>query len=110
MTNTFTPKFELESGTFNLFNMDKFRQFLIDNNVSVSIVSFAVAYYLKELIDSFYDNIMFCEDNTKKIDSYNICIFGINIRFGRFIISFLKFFISCILVFYIARFLTDLVN
>ena len=25
MTNIFTPKFELESGTFNLFNMDKFR-------------------------------------------------------------------------------------
>lgn len=110
MTGTFTSKLELEGSTFNLFNMDKFRQFLIENNVSVSIVSFAVACYLKELIDSFYENIIFCKDNTKKIDSYDICIFGINIRFGRFIISLLKFGISCILIFYIARFLTDLVN
>jgi hypothetical protein len=90
--------------------MVNFRRFLIENKVSVSIVSFAIAYYLKELIDSFYENIMFCEDNTKKIDTFNVCIFGINIRLGRFIISILKFSISCILVFYIARFLTDLVN
>ena len=110
MTDTFTPKFEFETNTFNLFNMDEFRKFLIENKVSVSIVSFSIAYYLKEVIDSFYENIIFCEDNTKKIDSYNICILGINIYFGRFIISLLKFFTSCILIFYIARFLTDLVN
>ena len=110
MTNTFTPKFELESSTFNLFNMDKFRKFLIDNNVSVSIVSFAVAYYLKELIDSFYENIMFCEDNTKKLTNYELCILNIKIKIGKFIISILKFLVSCLLVFYIARFLTDLVN
>tara|TARA_B000000475_G_C15975565_1_gene438806 strand:+ start:1093 stop:1422 length:330 start_codon:yes stop_codon:yes gene_type:complete len=108
--NTFTPEFELEKNTFNFLNMVNFRRFLIENKVSVSIVSFAVAYYLKELIDSFYANIMFCEDNTKNIDTFNVCIFGINIRLGRFIISILKFCISCILVFYIARFLTDLVN
>jgi len=106
----FTTNIELETTTFNLLNMTDFRKFLIDNKVSVSIVSFAVAYYLKELIDSFYENIMFCKDNTEKIDSYDICILGINIRLGRFIISFLKFFISCILIFYIARFLNDLVN
>tara|TARA_B100001564_G_scaffold360053_1_gene385172 strand:- start:3496 stop:3825 length:330 start_codon:yes stop_codon:yes gene_type:complete len=108
--DTFSSRFELNSNTFNLFNMDKFREFLIENKVSVSIVSFAIAYYLKELIDSFYENIIFCEDNTKDIDSYDICIFGINIRLGRFIISILRFIISCILVFYIARFLTDIVN
>tara|TARA_B100001559_G_scaffold306385_1_gene297569 strand:+ start:158 stop:487 length:330 start_codon:yes stop_codon:yes gene_type:complete len=108
--DTFSSRFELNSNTFNLFNMDKFREFLIENKVSVSIDSFAIAYYLKELIDSFYENIIFCEDNTKDIDSYDICIFGINIRLGRFIISILRFIISCILVFYIARFLTDIVN
>lgn len=106
----FTSNFEIEKTTFSFLDINEFRQFLIENKVSVSIVSFAVAYYLKELIDSFYENIIFCEDNTKKIDSYEICIFGINIRFGRFFISILKFTISCILVFYIARFLTDIVN
>ena len=106
----FTSNFEIEKTTFSFLDINEFRQFLIENKVSVSIVSFAVAYYLKELIDSFYENIIFCEDNTKKIDSYEVCIFGINIRFGRFFISILKFTISCILVFYIARFLTDIVN
>ena len=106
----FTSNFEIEKSTFNFLNIDEFRKFLIENKVSVSIVSFAVAYYLKELIDSFYENIIFCEDNTKKIDAFDICIFGINIRLGRFFISILKFTISCILVFYIARFLTDIVN
>lgn len=108
--NNFTSRFEMEKNTFNFLNIDEFRKFLIENKVSVSIVSFAVAYYLKELIDSFYENIIFCEDNTKKIDTYDICIFGINIRLGRFIISILKFTVSCILIFYIARFLTDIVN
>ncbi len=106
----FTSNFEIEKTTLSFLDINEFRQFLIENKVSVSIVSFAVAYYLKELIDSFYENIIFCEDNTKKIDSYEVCIFGINIRFGRFFISILKFTISCILVFYIARFLTDIVN
>ena len=82
----FTPNFELDANTFNFLNMDRFRKFLIENKVSVSIVSFTVAYYLKELIDSFYENIIFCEDNTKKIDSYDVCILGINIRLGRFIV------------------------
>ena len=100
----FTSNFEIEKTTFSFLDINEFRQFLIENKVSVSIVSFAVAYYLKELIDSFYENIIFCEDNTKKIDSYEVCIFGINIRFGRFFISILKFTISCILVFYIAHF------
>jgi large-conductance mechanosensitive channel len=108
--NNFNSNFEIEQNTFNFFNIDEFRKFLIENKVSVSIVSFAVAYYLKELIDSFYENIIFCEDNTKKIDAYDMCIFGINIRLGRFIISILKFIVSCILIFYIARFLTDIVN
>lgn len=108
--NNFNSNFEIEQNTFNFFNIDEFRKFLIENKVSVSIVSFAVAYYLKELIDSFYENIIFCEDNTKKIDAYDMCIFGINIRLGKFIISILKFIVSCILIFYIARFLTDIVN
>ena len=47
MANIFTPKIDFNKATFSL-NMIDFRKFLIDNNVTVSIVSFAVAYYLKE--------------------------------------------------------------
>lgn len=109
MSNTFTPKIELNSKTFSL-NMDDFRKFLIDNNVTITIVGFAVGYYLRDLIDSFYTNIMFCEDNLDFFNNYNICIFNIKIYPGRFLISLLKFLTSVILVFYIARFLNDLAN
>ena len=109
MINNFTPKIDLDPKTFSL-NMDEFRKFLIDNNITITIVGFAVGYYLRDLIDSFYTNIMFCEDNLKYINDYYICIFNIKIYPGRFIISLLKFIISVILVFYIARFLNDIVN
>lgn len=110
MSDKFTPQIEIETNTLNFFNYDSFRKFLIENKVSVTIVSFTVGYYLKDLIDSFYENIMFCEDNTKKLTKYEICILNIKIKIGKFIISILKFLFSCLLVFYIARFLTDLVN
>tara|TARA_B100001564_G_C20668855_1_gene685112 strand:+ start:1755 stop:2087 length:333 start_codon:yes stop_codon:yes gene_type:complete len=110
MSEKFTPKIEIESSTLNFFNIDNFREFLIENKVSVTIVSFTVGYYLKDLIDSFYENIMFCEDNTKSLINYELCILNIKVKIGKFIISILKFLVSCLLVFYIARFLTDLVN
>tara|TARA_Y100000814_G_C12061601_1_gene309721 strand:+ start:72 stop:404 length:333 start_codon:yes stop_codon:yes gene_type:complete len=110
MGTKFTPKIEIETNTLNFFNLENFRKFLIENKVSVTIVSFTVGYYLKDLIDSFYENIMFCEDNTKKLTNYELCILNIKIKIGKFIISILKFLVSCLLVFYIARFLTDLVN
>lgn len=110
MSDKFTPKIEIESSTLNFFNIENFRKFLIENKVSVSIVSFTVGYYLKDLIDSFYENIIFCEDNTKSLINYELCILNIKVKIGKFIISILKFLVSCLLVFYIARFLTDLVN
>lgn len=108
-SNNFTTKIELDSKSFSL-NLDEFRKFLIDNNVTVSIVGFAVGYYLRDLIDSFYNNIMFCDDNLNLINNYHLCLFNIKIYLGRFVISLLKFIISTLLVFYIARFLNDIVN
>lgn len=107
--STFTPNIELDSKSFSL-NLVEFRKFLIDNNVTVSIVGFAVGYYLRDLIDSFYNNIMFCDDNLDFINNYYLCLFNVKIYLGRFIISLLKFVISTLLVFYIARVLNDFVN
>lgn len=109
MVNIFTSKIDFDKSTFSL-NLVDFRKFLIDNNVTVSIVSFAVAYYLKDLIDSLYENIIFCEGNFDFIEKLSVCILNIKIYIGKFIITLLKFVISVLLVFYIARFLNDFIN
>ena len=74
MSGKFTPAIDFNPKTFNLFKTTDFRRFLIQNNVAAIIVSFTIGYYIKELIDSFYDNILFCETNTKKIKSRNMYI------------------------------------
>ncbi len=109
MTPKFTPEIKLDAKSFSL-NLTDFRKFLIDNNVTITIVGFAISYYLRDLIDSLYNNIMFCDDNLKTINEYNICIFNVKIYPGKFLISLLKFLVSTLLVFYIARFLNDVVN
>lgn len=109
MTNNFTSEIDFNKSTFSL-NLVDFRKFLIDNNVTVSIVSFAVAYYLKELIDSLYENIIFCEGNFDFIEKLSICILNIKLYIGKFLITLIKFSTSVLLVFYIARFLNDFIN
>lgn len=109
MTDTFTPKYEFESNTFSFIKIDDFRKFLVDNKLIVSIVSFTVAYYIKEVIDSFFDNILFCKE-TDLFNTYSYCFFNIKIKLGVFIKDILKFFISLIIVFYLARFLNDIIN
>ena len=109
MTNKFTPQIDFDKSTFS-FNLVEFRKFLIDNNVIVSIVGFAVGYYLRDLIDSLYENIIFCEDNLQHIINYSFCILNFRLYIGKFFIALLKFLISVLLVFYIARFLNDFIN
>ena len=105
----FSDKIDFNKDTFS-FDLVNFRKFLIENNITITIVGFAIGYYLRELIDSFYEHIIFCDENIHKITEYYIYIFNIKIYIGKFFISFLKFFISVLLVFYIARFLNDLVD
>ena len=109
MTDKYTPNIELESKTFSL-NLNDFRKFLVDNNLIVSVVGFAVGWYLKDLIESFFQNIILCEDNLDVVINYNICILNIKMYPGKFILSFVRFLVSTLLVFYVARFLNDLIN
>ena len=60
MTQSFTPKLELENNSFKFHDFTEFREFLIDNKVIVTIVSFTIATYLNELIKSFFDDFIFC--------------------------------------------------
>ena len=121
MTNIYTPLFE--PNTFNLFKTEKFREFLVKNNVSVTVVGFVVANHMLKLIDSFYNDIIFVcnEENMKEkptdcrsildhIYYFKLTFFYYNIYIGKFIISIFKFICSCMIAFYLARFLNDLIN
>lgn len=122
----FTPKFELNPTTFNIFDTVQFRKFIIDNNISATIVAFTIAGNMNRLIDSLYDNILFtCENEhlkkEKDNDSNKKCLSNFDylktkkiiynnyyIYYGTFIIDFFKFFISIIIAFYLSRFINDL--
>ena len=120
----FTPNFELNPTTFNIFDTVQFRKFIIDNNVSATIVAFTIAGNMNRLIDSLYDNVLFtCErEHLKKNESSEKkCLSNFDylktkkfiynnyyIYYGTFIIDFLKFIISIIIAFYLSRFINDL--
>jgi len=137
MTNSFTPSIELEKNTFNMFDTVAFRKLLIDNNVIITVIGFVIASNTNELINSLYRNIMFVcnednqnNENQKKTNNkkcnknvsivqllYNyklpINIYPLSyyeIYLGRFFISILKFILSCIIAFYLSRFINDILN
>ena len=124
MTDNYTTEYEIENNTFNLFKIDKFRRFLIENKVIVTVVGFVIGNHILKLIDSFFDNIILvCNDGNEKkeidikcrsiidhIYYFKITIYRYNIYFGKFFISILKFIISCIIAFYLARLLNDIIN
>ena len=66
MTDAFDPEYEFEKDTFNLIQTDKFRKFLVENRVAVTVVGFVVANNLVRLIDSLFDNIIFVNEETKR--------------------------------------------
>lgn len=116
----FTPPFELEFSSFYLTDTVEFRKFLVENNVTATIVSYTVATYLNELIKSFFDDFIFCglqndcnEEELPyvyKILKLEIIIYGMHFKIGKVIVAIMKFIISSILVFYISRLLKDIIN
>ncbi len=120
MTQSFTPKFELENNTYKFYDFSEFREFLVDNKVIVTIVSFTIATYLNELIKSFFDDFIFCFlspdcDQDKVPDfaflfKYELNILGIKIKLGKLFLALIKFTIAAFLVFFISRFFNDIIN
>ena len=120
MNQNFSENFELDWKTFYLTNTGEFRKFLIDNNVTATIVSYTVATYLNELIKSFFDDFIFCSLDSDcneedlplffKILRFKIQIYGMHIKLGKLFVALLKFIISTILVFYISRLIKDIIN
>lgn len=123
MTDKFTPEFELEADTFSLFKTAKFRKFLVENKVIVTVVGFVIANHLIRLIDSLYEDILFvCNDLQEEMKDdhckswldiiyyFKLTIFNYNIYIGKFVIQISKFCISVTIAFYLSRLLNDIIN
>ena len=97
----------------SIFNLNNFNNFLIQNNVIVTIVSFSIANYMVRLIDSLFENIIFSSE--KSIYTRNL-IFNVELvinkqrfKVGKFLFSIAKFALCVILVFIISIILNDMI-
>ena len=117
MTDSFTPPIELENKTLNVIDFVDFREFLVENKVVVTIVSFVIAHYMNDLIKSLFDDLIFCflaEDCKNKdissIFKYELELFNIKFKIGKLLLALIKFIIAAILVFIISRSFNDFIN
>ena len=123
MNNDFTPEVEIDANNLIPVDFVSFRQFLIENKVTVTVVGFVIGNNILRLIDSFFDDIILvCNTEKNKqediecvtiVDSiyyYKITINKYNIYIGRFIFAILRFIISGLIAFYIARLFRDVIN
>tara|TARA_Y100001954_G_C15460088_1_gene430396 strand:+ start:235 stop:606 length:372 start_codon:yes stop_codon:yes gene_type:complete len=123
MSDNFTSEIDIEMQSLNPFEYSKFRQFLIENKVTVTVVGFVIGNNILRLIDSFFDDIILvcntdknknediqCETIVDFIYYYKITINKYNIHIGRFIFAIIRFIISGLIAFYIARLFRDVIN
>lgn len=122
MTNNFSP-IKIENETINPFEYFKFREFLIDNKVTVTVVGFVIGNNILRLIDSFFDDIILvCNTEKNKeqdvncltiVDSiyyYKITLHNYNIYIGRFTFAIIRFIISGLIAFYVTRLFKDIID
>lgn len=95
--------------TFDLFDFDKFRKFIIKNNVIISAMSIPIGYLIKNFIEFILNEIFF-----KFLDSFNsfnklkkktIMINNYKFEYGNLMHEFLKTLATLYLIFLISRFL-----
>ena len=120
MTDPYTPEYELENNTINIFNIDKFREFLIENKVFVTAVGLVIGKYLEMVSDSFFDNMIlpiFNKDTDKDgvndfqhLIDYKLETYGIKFNVGQFVYDLFKFGLILYIIFVAARFARDLFN
>ena len=120
MSDNFTS---IENDTLNPFDYSKFREFLKDNKVTVTVVGFVIGNNILRLIDSFFDDIILvcnteknkqqdvkCLNIVDTIYYYKITLYNYNIYIGRFIFAIIRFIISGLIAFYIARLFKDIID
>ena len=122
MSDNFTS-IKIENDTLNPFEYSKFREFLKDNKVTVTVVGFVIGNNILRLIDSFFDDIILVcntEENKQQdikcltiVDTiyyYKITLYNYNIYIGRFTFAIIRFIISGLIAFYIARLFKDIID
>lgn len=112
--------FEFNKSTFNLFNINKMREYLIKQGIIDNAIGVAIGKHIGNLTESLFNNIVLPffkidlnhdgKGDFNLLENYTINIYNIKILLGTFIVDFIKFLVILYLLILIARFVKDLIN
>lgn len=118
--DTFTPAFELSKSSFNPFNFDSFRKFIVQKKVFTTAIAIVIGDQIKQMTDSvfrtFLDPIIepdFDGDGKKDLNfitKYTLHIFGLKFTIGKLLVDFVKFLFVIWITFMVSRFTMDIVD
>ena len=118
--SNFDTNFELEAASFNLFNFDAFRQFLVEKGVLATAISYVIAKQINNLIASVMDNFVKPllagdfnndgKDDLEKLKEIKNKIGPFNFTLGQLLFDLFKFVLVMYSVFVISRLFIDTVN
>lgn len=111
----YSNEFELNTKTFNLFNFDKFRKFVIKHNIIPLSMSIPIGYIIKDFIMFLINEIIFPYlDKFTKINKiknkFVYDVDGISVNFGLLIYKVIHTVILIYFIFFISRLFKDIIN
>jgi large-conductance mechanosensitive channel len=120
MTDSYTPPYEIEKNTINMFNFDSFRKYMIEKGVVDTAIGFTMGKNIGYITESLFDNLIlpfFNKDSDgdgikdfKKFEDYTKKIYGIEFKIGKFIIDSIKFLTMIYCLFVVSRLTRDIIN
>ena len=113
--NNYDSNIEFEKSSFNLFNFDKFRKFIIKNNIVPLSMSIPIGYLLKDFVVFIINNLIYpILDSYLNLSSLNkkkiLKINNKDINLGKLLYKLIHLLITLYLLFIISRFLQDFIN
>lgn len=118
--NRFTPPFEIETSTLNIFKFDEFRKFIIENGVVTSSISIIIANQLDKLINTLVESLIDPllkpdadkdgQNDLKFLIAHKTNVGPFSFKTGKSIYEFIRFFVILYLVFIVSRFVIDAIN
>jgi large-conductance mechanosensitive channel len=120
MTDSYSPPFEIENKTANIFNLENFRRYIIENGVVDTAIGYSMGKHIGNITESLFNNLVlpfFNKDSDgdgvsdfKSFEDYKKNIFGIEFKIGKFILDLVKFLLMIYCMFIIARLTRDIIN
>ena len=120
MTDSYTPPYEIEKATPNIFNLNNFRQYIIEKGVVDTAIGYSMGKHIGSITESLFDNLIlpfFNKDSDgdgisdfKTFEEFKKKIYGIEFKIGKFILDLVKFLIMIYCLFVVARFTRDIIN